>query len=571
MDRSLSRRRGGWAVFAVAFAVYLNVLYSGFVWDDHYFVLGRDEIRQGGDLPALFSQDVRGLYRPVRTVAYVLAWRLFGESPLGWHLLGPLFHASVTLLFFLVAARIVGRPAAFLAAVLFAVHPVHTERVSHVTGSMDLLGVLFMMAAWAAALRGGYFTDRIPRARRWALPAAGLFALALLSSEEAALLPAYLALLLLWRSRAAAAGRRPASRSDALLTVGALVTAAGYWALRTAILGGSGRAVSYAAGSFGTTFLTMGQVYLRYFRLMVHPADLRMEYVIRPAVSIWEPRVLAGYGLLAALAILAVVLYHRRRVEGLPLAWMLAALAPFTNLLPGPELIAERYLYVPSMGFCLLAGLLAGRLVGTDDDRSPSIRRFAAIAFGVLAALFALQTVMQNRLYRDDCALFGYAMTKEPRSDAAHNNLGACLDARGEHLLAERQFRLAVEINPANDRARYNLAKKLWQRGDPAGALGHLSPVVDTGSARDNVRFLYGVVTAELPRAAPAAWIEGDAVFLVGRGVGHRRAGDAARAAWSFARALEDGDLPAPYRDEARRNLAELPAPEPFDNAPPSR
>jgi len=143
------------AIAAVSFAVYFNTLYNGFVYDDEAQVLLNHWIRDMKYLPEIFYKSVWGFrsanttssyYRPLMHVINMASYHLFGLAPWGFHLVNILFHAGNTVLVFIVTARLFGKSAAmpeegrgetrwlssppFLAALLFATHPVHTEAVA---------------------------------------------------------------------------------------------------------------------------------------------------------------------------------------------------------------------------------------------------------------------------------------------------------------------------------------------------------------------------------------------------------------------------------------------------------
>jgi tetratricopeptide (TPR) repeat protein len=516
----MTRVRPAAVVFLVAAACYLNVVPHGFVWDDHGFILGLPQIRDLVNAPSFFAENVHGLYRPVRTLVEALAWRAFGDRPLGWHVLPPLVHGAASLLLFLVAVRIAGARAALFAALLFAVHPVHTERVSHVAGAMDLVGVVLMLASLAAALRAGVGEgpDASARGRIARAPAALsllLAALALLASEEAVLLAPVLALYRWTRARRGVT----AVRGEWVFLASLAAIAAAYLALRTAVVGGAGRSAEYALGTFATTLWTMGKVFLRYIQLLILPTGLRVEYAVPPATGL-DPLALAGWLAAAVIVTAAAALVRRGRSEGFALSWSVLAILPFANLLPSPELIAERYLYIPSMGFCFAAGTLLDRGTSDGGPLPPRTRGLARIAFAALLFAFAIQTVARNRDYRDDCALFAATIRETPTSSFAHNNLGACLAERGRAADALGHFRRAVALDPGNDRARYNLALELFRRREHRDAEGVLRPMACAADrSTPDARFLLGLIAGATDAPPACSWIADDARFQVGVGV----------------------------------------------------
>lgn len=543
----------GFGLFSLACAVYLNTLGNDFIWDDFFFILGRPEIQSLDNIGDFFLNGVRGLYRPLRTVAYALAWQAFGENPAGWHLVGLVLHGLTTLLFFLIAKHLAGSRAAIIAALLFAVHPVHTERISFATGAMDLVGIVFLLGAIYLALRAGLGSGKISLPKMVLMLVAAT--VALLSSEEAILLPVYLAAYAVYRSRQAG---KKSLRVDWRIIGSTIAVLGCYFILRTNVIGAIGRGEIGSFNEWGTVILAMGQVFLRYFQLLVLPTGLRVEYDM-PLPTTWqEPSVLLGWGLVAALGLLALVLLKEGKLSGLALAWMLLALLPFSNIIPGSELIAERYLYVPSMGYCLLIGLLVAAPGESRIVKGKTIQYGLYGAVLILVVVFGMQTFLRNRLFADDCLLFADTLRHTPTSSHAHNNLAACLSEDGQVKEAEHHFREALKLDPGNFRARYNLANLLVRRGDFYEA-GLIYKNVEPGPATpDQYRFFYGLLLALNDDPPPSDRWLADPVFLVGRGFGWQHVGRYKEAEAVLKEALESGSLTERYRSMAELTLGYL-------------
>jgi protein O-mannosyl-transferase len=149
-----ARRPPRWfplVVVAAAFAVYTNALGNGFVWDDGNLVVGNPLIKRFAELGNLLTSPLQlntQYFRPVQGLTFLLDYQVFGPRPAGFHLTSIVIHAAVGVLLYLFAARLFDDGvAALFAALLFVVHPVHTEAVTYVSGRSDPLGALFLLAA----------------------------------------------------------------------------------------------------------------------------------------------------------------------------------------------------------------------------------------------------------------------------------------------------------------------------------------------------------------------------------------------------------------------------------------
>jgi hypothetical protein len=134
------------AVAATAIAVYLNTLLNAFVWDDLYLVVDNTHIKSLTSIPGLFTEALfprTQYYRPLQAFTFAFDYRVWGLAAGGFHLTSALLHAAVAWMFYRLAARILRDPlAGVAAALLFAVHPLHTEAIAYLSGRSDPLAAL---------------------------------------------------------------------------------------------------------------------------------------------------------------------------------------------------------------------------------------------------------------------------------------------------------------------------------------------------------------------------------------------------------------------------------------------
>ncbi len=235
------------ALIAFSLALYANAFHNQFVWDDTFFIVESREIRSI-DLPRFFSEGSENLYRPLRTALYALTYRWGGLDPAAYHLVGKTMNAlTVAALYALLILLFENRGAAFWGALLFAAHPVHTEKVTFITSTFDIPADLLWLSALVL-----YVLHR-KRQPPFALTASVLvFAAALLFGETAAVLPLVIVLYDLTM------GRRD---KKAALWIPYFAVLAAYLIIRTSVLGTVARSGAHALNPdlFGN-FLTMSDV-----------------------------------------------------------------------------------------------------------------------------------------------------------------------------------------------------------------------------------------------------------------------------------------------------------------------
>jgi tetratricopeptide (TPR) repeat protein len=446
------------AVAAVAAAVYANALPNAFLWDDLHLVVANPAIKRWDAVPALFTSDLfpgpveSGYYRPLQALSYALDYALWGLAPAGFRLTNVALHAATAVLLHRVAgALFASAAAALVAALLFAVHPLHVEAVAYVAGRSDPLAAACLLLAVLGFVRGD---------RRGRVVSVAAFALALLAREAALVLP----LLLVVVDRVP-----PRAQPRPLRTyLPYLFVLAGHLALRAVVVGGAAAPAPTAAVPLHLRLLTTAEVVVRYLGLVVAPVGLHMERHVAPVASGLDPRALAAVGALVALAWTAVACRRRAWPVTLGLAWFAVALLPVANVVPLATFMAEHWLYVPLMGLCLAAGW------GATALPAPGGRPLAAIAAAAAIAVFAGLTVRRNLEWRDGRTLYAALLPLAPESLRVRVNLAEAQHAAGDLDGARRLYEEVVRRwpeRPETADALNNLGNLDHAAGRPAAAL----------------------------------------------------------------------------------------------------
>ena len=423
---------------AVAFLVYLNSFGNAFVWDDVVLIQNNPAVKTWSALGAIFSKDILpggghgDYYRPLQMASYLVDYSIWRSDTLGYHLTSTALHAAAAVLLYRMALLLLGSTgAAFTAALLWAVHPVHTEAVTYLSGRSDPLSAVFLLLALLAFAR-----DRASRFSRWrALSFVACF-LALLAREAAVIAPFLVVLVdrgldVEKKERGATGWRqRVVWRYLPYLGVDLL-----YWGLRLATVGPSSASGATAVLSLPLRLLTMLKTVVAYLVFLAVPLDPHMERRIAPAGGLFEPRVL-GAALVVSL-LFAVAWRQRKNPVGLGIAWFFVALVPVSNVVPLATFMAEHWLYVPSMGLFLAVGWGLARVAAAGWPQP--VAAFVVVAAAALGSL----TVRRNRDWRDARSLFESTVAAAPYSARAYSNLG------NTYLMAGELDNAAVALNRA--------------------------------------------------------------------------------------------------------------------------
>jgi len=434
---------------------YLNTLGNSFVYDDHEQIVLNPYFRSFPHLGEIFTTTVwsfRGgvegatnYYRPMMSFVYLVCFHLVGARPLFFHLLNVLMHAAVVLVLFkLTAGMFKDRVLAFVAAALFALHPVHSESVAWIGAITDLELTLFYLLAFWFYLRSAKPEDNASVPTQIAMGSA--FVLALLSKEQALTLP----LVATVHEHFYREDRGQTTRVQKFCRYGALWLLAGaYTVFRLHFLGAfapiATRPYLIDYEAVCSALSLVGQ----YFGKLLWPVPLAAFYTFHETWNPLDRHVVIGCAALMLCVLLFVALWKTERLVSFSLVWLLATLVPVLNARWMPaNVFAERYLYLPSVGFCWLFAWGCARLLALGARRQAWRRGLIAL-LSILGALCAIRIVIRNRDWRDDRTFFTRALAAAPGSFEIHNNLGLWYWNRDDLKGAEREWLEAERCAPA--------------------------------------------------------------------------------------------------------------------------
>ncbi|MEK7497711.1 MAG: glycosyltransferase family 39 protein, partial [Patescibacteria group bacterium] len=332
----------------LAILAYVNILGNNFTIDDTLFIKGWQGIRTINiidNFKGVVPPGHEGAYRPVRQFLYSVYYQLWGEAPFGYHLHAILIHVASSIFVYLIIKKVLGRRSALFGAILFALHPIHTESVAYTASGMDTTGIALAFAAFYSYLKKNFNLSY------------ALAGLAFFSHEMALILP----LLILWYE----------------FCLGKPKFRAPYWGLlafygivRFGILGISGVRAEVAGGSFYPAFLTMIKAMAKYIELLFFPLKLANNQLLygdiesfiyrgynRPAIlnqELFSHQVLIPLLALAAVLAFAYLAWKKHKEITFGVGFHFIALLPVMQFIPQGSVFNERNLYLASFGFVLI-------------------------------------------------------------------------------------------------------------------------------------------------------------------------------------------------------------------------
>jgi tetratricopeptide (TPR) repeat protein len=489
-------------VLAVTALAFLNSLNGEFVYDDKVQVLKNPAIKDAANIPKMLTQSVWQFlnesdqeaagpyYRPLFNIALTINYQIFGLEVFGWHLFSLAVHLAVTLLVYALARQWDLSPdLAAAAALLFGVHPVHSESIAWVAALPDPLAAVFILCSLLLYER--HYHGR--GAGRYGLGlSVSLALMAMLSKEVAIAYPIFLVAreavepqvdgLTLRISRAL-------KRTAPFLAMIAI-----YMAVRFYVLGFISRPEPTAVGiPTWHVLLTLPSILLSYARMLFVPSPLAVMYSKTYVQSAADPR-FWGAALAVAALIGAAVWVTRASVVGRKaLALTILFLLPVLNLKAfraDESLLHDRYLYLPSIGFCLLISMGIGWLVARF---APQKRDAALVASAAIAVILFVLTVSQNRSWHSEEAMTGHALEVTGQWPYLLNYIGAQYSLQNRPVDAQRLYQETLAINPRYYDALSNLGDVYRQQNRLEEAVSAYSRAIECGAPYADTYYNLGV------------------------------------------------------------------------------
>ncbi len=438
------RAIGAIAIVAVTALVYWPALRGNFVWDDEQLITGNPLLRNASGLVEIWTGGRTADFFPLTNTVFWIEWHLFGNNPAGFHIVNIILQAVDALLVWLVLSRL-KIPGAWLAGLIFAIHPINAESVAWISELKNVLSLFF------ALLSGFCFLETEDRQflSRAAAYAASLFffVFALLSKSQVVFLPVVLLLFAWWRSGGlnSVQFRREAIRTWPFFATAIILGLITVWFQNRGI-----GEEEILAGSLGRRLANAGMAVWWYAAKVFAPAKLSAIY------SPWrfdQPRMFEWLPLLALILLLvALWLLDNRPARALffALSSFVIALAPVLGFfrmayLRSGTLVADHFVYFASIPFIALAAAVISILWGRADRAGRPV-----IAAGVIIALFMLgvSTITRAGVFRDESTLWSDTLNKNPDAWQAHVRLGQLLFNQQQFAAALPHLQRAVELKP---------------------------------------------------------------------------------------------------------------------------
>jgi len=528
-------------IIALPLLAFLNTLENTFVYDDVFTITDNYFIRDWGNFTAFFTDDYfkysgEVTFRPVVTLSYFIDYSLWHLNPAGFHLTNILLHAvNVLLVYLLVSAVSRSRTASFLTSILFALHPILTEAVNGISYREDLLATTFFLGSALLFIQSAIVRlsahDKVrnpqSKIRNYLYPLSLFSYLLALCSKEVAITLPLIIFLLDWLL----GDKSRIKKNTIKYYIGFILVSGFYLFLRFVWFHNPvEKQLTYPDNSFLVNLLTMPKIFCSYIKLLFFPIHFNAEYIIAHTKTSFAATFILSIIFMSVIGVITYRFYNHSKRLFFFMLWFFVTLAPMMNIIPIANIMAERYLYLPSVGFCaILAYISIGIwrqvyvfiffentphpnplpqgerellpiLPPSSDDHSTSTpplmegmgegdkfpssfvsKRFLGISHLfktvlitclvlILVIPYSLATIKRNKIWINPFIFWSKTVEDSPESSRAHNNLGMIYLQKDKTDLAIREFQASIAIEP-DPEYHHNLGMVYQKKGMKEEAL----------------------------------------------------------------------------------------------------
>jgi len=488
----------------VCSVLYFNSLSNQFVYDDYAVIVENKYIQHPlKSFPAFFNHSYfkiaagEASYRPLATLSYYLIYAIVGLNPFGYHLFSVILHlANVVLVYLLVHLIRKDRVTALIAGLLFACHPALTEAVNCIAYNEDLLAAFFYLLAFLFCLKSS--TNGLKSDKKNYVLSLLFFLLGLLSKEMAITLPAIIVLYDLSIKNEAdpqSFSLPPmvsAIKERGLFYCGYLAVGLFYLAIRFIILNHSEESIKSFFGSLLERVIFLPDHIFSFIKLSFFPVNLSADYVFSYPHHFFAISNLIGFIFVTGLAVLSVFIFKHSKDIFFAIWWFFITLFPVYNLIPIFNPFAERYLYIPVIGFCMALSIAFNTLITKRLSETVPVRVLSSVALIVILSFYSTVTISRNRDWKDNLTLWSKTVITSPDSSIAHGSLGRAYQDLGRLQEAIGKYKKAIEINPRNYKAYHNLGVIYEGQGALRKAVANYKSAVAINPAFIDAQFNLG-------------------------------------------------------------------------------
>lgn len=407
-------------------------------WDDpaHFLESSATQGLNAGNLHVIFTETINTIYIPLTTLSFAVEYHFFKHNPFVSHLINILLHVMVVMLVYYFCRRLdLSFRAAYMAAFLFAVHPMRVESIAWVTERKDVLYAVFYVGAMHA-----YLTFVQTRKTRFYAAAFGCGFLSMLAKPMALSLPFILLLI-----------DYVQGRKDWLRALIEKVPFFLYVIFIAGLTMKENHDIFFLKEGLGAAMLTFIWSFSFYIVKFLWPVDLSPLYRIPVPISLSNIHFAGAIAVLSGSLCFFIFNLKNRLVV---FSCLFFVFSVFFLLRVNPEqlivvdLVADRYIYLPGLGFCLLIGYFADRLLNYVRKHHAALTNATIGIFLIIGIGLGVKSFQQCFVWKDSLAMWGHVIKQAPKMTFAYISRGTYYDEHGQYDLASRDYSQAIALLP---------------------------------------------------------------------------------------------------------------------------
>jgi protein O-mannosyl-transferase len=469
----------------ITFTIYFNSLSNKFVFDDKVIISENNFIKNISNIKNLFvpkeyfAQTNEFSYRPIATISYFINYFIWKNNPYGFHLSNIVFHIFNVLLIFFISNKIFKKEVySFIAAIIFAVHPAISETVLCASYNEDLLACFFFLLAFLIYLnnnKNSLFLSSL------------FFFIALLSKEMALTFPVIIFVYELIFSEENKKNKMTISkkisnffRNKKNYIFSYCLTVLLFLLLRFIIFNNPSHLESDSGSNIFERLIFIPYNLLQFIKIIFVPVNLSADYYFSYPQSFFNLENIVSYILFISILISLYFIYRYNKIITFGILWFLLTLLPVLNIILIYNPVAERYLYIPAVGFSfIIAGIFSiyePRIENRNFKFSYIIKCILIISIFIFYS-----TILNSRIkdWKDDEHLWNNTIKVNPKSYFAYNELGLQYFKKGEIEKSIDMFEKAKIIKPEFDVTYYNLGSVYFSQNRFDNAIINFKKAID--------------------------------------------------------------------------------------------
>jgi len=449
----------------ISFGIYANSLDNDFVFDDESVIVGYAPLQDLSSIPKFFTAEegfhkvIGRYYRPVVSTTYALDYAIWGLKPYGFHLTNIIIHTIATLLLLLILIKLFseykyGQISSFSGALIFAVHPIHTEAISWVSGRTDSLVTLFIFLSFLFYIK--YLESE--NSNKYLIISLFAYLLALLSKEMAVTFPVILFMFdFVYRGKNFEWIKRNILSYVYFTVLTILFILIRFYILRNIV--DRTNYFYFHGKDFMTVLYTMIQTIPVYFRLLFVPVNLLYHYngILPDSSSLTDMRTLLSLIFLVILIFVAIITFRKQSIISFSIIFFLISLLPVMNIIPTMNFMAERFLYLTSF---LISLLIAYYFSVYLNNKNKNIILGVSV---IVTVIFGYLTFQRNYDWKTNDTLYSTAEGRD--GNVLLVNMGNIYANKQNYTEAEKRYKRAIEIRDNSVLAHHNLGLIYLIRG----------------------------------------------------------------------------------------------------------